>query len=104
MRRSYAASLLLVMIAAPAGAQSRSAAAALPDIDTLALRAHTRFLADDALEGRGTGTRGERVAAAYIASALQRLGLRGAAPDGGFLLPVPLRAARIDPGTSLRES
>ncbi len=101
MRRSFAASLLLVMIAAPAGAQSRSAAAALPDIDTLALRAHTRFLADDALEGRGTGTRGERVAAAYIASALQRLGLRGAAPDGGFLLPVPLRAARIDPGTRL---
>ncbi|HSH44705.1 MAG TPA: hypothetical protein VK966_02555, partial [Longimicrobiales bacterium] len=39
-------------------------------IDTMALRAHTRFLADDALAGRGAGTTGERVAAAYIASRL----------------------------------
>ncbi len=101
MRRLTAAFLLLLTSAGPAQAQSRATPAALPAIDTLALRAHTRFLADDALEGRGTGTRGERVAAVYIASVLQRLGLRGAAADGGYLLPVPVRAARIDPATRL---
>ena len=65
--------------------------------DTLAMRGHTRFLADDLLAGRGTGTHGERLAAAYIASQLERLGLEPLGPD--YLLPVPLRAARINPGT-----
>ena len=73
--------------------------AADPVVDTLVLRAHTRFLADDALEGRGTGTRGERAAAAYIASVLLRLGLHGLGPDGDYLLPIPMRAAEIDPAT-----
>jgi len=33
-------------------------------IDTMALRAHTAFLADDLLRGRGTGTREADIAAA----------------------------------------
>ena len=66
------------------------------EIDTLAIRAHTMVLADDLLEGRGTGTRGERLAALYITSQLERLGLRPVAPDGGWTQPVPLREARID--------
>lgn len=65
------------------------------DIDTLALREHTRFLAHDRLEGRGTGTRGERIAADYIRGRLARLGLHGAA-GGGYLQPVPLREATVD--------
>jgi hypothetical protein len=71
-------------------------AAQLParQIDTLELRAHTRFLADDALKGRGTGTAGERTAALYIESQLVRLGLKP--PPGGFQQPVPLRRAHID--------
>lgn len=72
------------------------------EIDTLALRGHTKFLADDLLEGRGTGTRGERLAALYLRSQLTRLGLSGAATDGGYLQPVPLREATIDhAGTSV---
>ncbi len=98
MRYLFVAATLLAT-AGPAFAQT--AAPALPAIDTLTLRAHTRFLADDALEGRGTGTRGERIAAAYIASELERLGLRGAAADGRFLLPVPVRAAHVQPSTQL---
>jgi Zn-dependent M28 family amino/carboxypeptidase len=78
-----------------------SAGAGAQDIDSLAIRGHTRFLADDLLTGRGTGTAGERLAAAYIISQLERLGLDGLAADGGYLLPVPLKAAIIDPATSL---
>ncbi|HEX2166789.1 MAG TPA: hypothetical protein VHG09_06075, partial [Longimicrobiales bacterium] len=65
-------------------------------IDTMAIRAHTRFLADDALAGRGTGTRGERVAAAYIGSQLLRLALEPLGADTSYMLPFPLRRARID--------
>jgi hypothetical protein len=63
-------------------------------IDTLELRAHTRFLADDALKGRGTGTAGERMAALYIESQLLRLGVK--ALPTGFQQPVPMRRAHID--------
>lgn len=68
-------------------------------IDTLALRAHTRFLADDLLAGRGAGTPGERVAAAYIASELIRLGLEPVGDE--FLHPVPLRRVSLLPETRL---
>ena len=42
------------------------------------------FLADDKLEGRGTGTEGERIAADYIAKRFKSLGLEGKGTDGYF--------------------
>lgn len=66
----------------------------VPPIDTLVLRATTYFLAQDLLEGRGTGTRGEGIAAAFIVSQCRRLGLRAAGAD--YLLPLPLEQARIE--------
>lgn len=64
-------------------------------VDTLALRAHTRFLASDLLEGRGTGTRGEHIAGLYIATQLMRMGAEPAAGNDYFL-PIPLKRAIID--------
>lgn len=62
-------------------------------IDTLAIRAHTRFLASDLLRGRGTGTPEADIAALYIASACRELGLE---PVGGsFRHAVPLEAAAV---------
>jgi hypothetical protein len=91
-------SCALVLDASSAAAQAGAAGsvASAPRIDTLAIRAHTRFLADDQLAGRGTGTAGERLAASYIASQLHRIGLVPFADDTSFLLPIPLREARID--------
>jgi hypothetical protein len=45
-------------------------------IDTLALRAHTAYLASDLLEGRATGSRGGELAALYIEAQCRALGLR----------------------------
>src|SRR4051812_11403157 len=58
--------------------------------DENTLRAHIKFLSDDSLEGRGTGARGGEIAAKYIASQLERLGLKGAGKDGSFFQPVSL--------------
>jgi Zn-dependent M28 family amino/carboxypeptidase len=55
-----------------------------------ALRAHIRFLADDLLEGRGPGSRGDELAQRYIAAQFQSLGLKPAAPGGGWFQKVPL--------------
>ncbi|HKH47383.1 MAG TPA: M28 family metallopeptidase [Thermoanaerobaculia bacterium] len=56
-----------------------------------AIRAHMRFLADDLLEGRGTGSRGYELAAKYVAARFEALGLAPAGTEGGYFQPVPLR-------------
>jgi hypothetical protein len=55
-----------------------------------AIRAHMAFLADDALEGRATATRGYAVAARYVATRFEALGLAPAGGSGAFLHPVAL--------------
>jgi hypothetical protein len=90
---------LLLAVHAPAPAQPPAQAAAA--VDTLEIRAHTRFLADDLLRGRAAGSDGEWLAAAYIESQLIRLGLAPVGAAGSFMLPVPLHAATVAPGTRL---
>jgi hypothetical protein len=61
-----------------------------------------RFLASDLLEGREAGTRGYDLAAAYVASQFQLLGLRPAGLDGSYFQRVPLQAHRlVSPSTRL---
>jgi hypothetical protein len=59
------------------------------------IRAHTTFLADDLLEGRGAGTRGHALAMAYVSAQFARLGLESAGLDG-YLQPLSLRESRHD--------
>jgi Zn-dependent M28 family amino/carboxypeptidase len=54
------------------------------------IRAHTKFLASDLLEGRGPATRGDALAEAYIQAQLQAMGLEPGAPGGGWIQKVPL--------------
>ncbi len=85
----------LAAFALPAAAQAPRPAP-LPSIDSMAIRAHTYLLAHDLLEGRGTGRRGADIAALYLATEAERLGLRGAGPDGSFYQTVPVVEATID--------
>lgn len=48
------------------------------------------FLASDALNGRGSGTRDEWIAAEYLASQLQRAGLEPMGDNGGFVQQVEI--------------
>ncbi len=59
------------------------------------IRAHMRFLADDLLEGRGTGARGHRLAALYVATQFEGLGLEPAGEGGTYLQS--MRLARTLP-------
>ncbi len=60
------------------------------------VRADMNFLADDELHGRGSATRDEHIAALFVASQLQSLGLEPGGDNGTFLqksaLPDPLPA------------
>jgi len=55
------------------------------------------FLADDRLEGRGTGTRGHEIAALYVATHFQAYGLKPAGDSGSYFQRVPLREITVVP-------
>jgi hypothetical protein len=49
------------------------------------IRGDLEFLASDALQGRGSGTHDELLAAVYLASELRRIGIEPAGDNGGYL-------------------
>jgi len=69
---------------------------AMSSIRPEAIRADMRFLSDDALEGRGTGSRGYDIAAKFMATQFESLGLQPAGDNGSYFQNVPLRSAKID--------
>jgi Zn-dependent M28 family amino/carboxypeptidase len=76
------------------------AAAAMGSIDPERIRAHVKFLSDDLLEGRGTGTRGGDIAANYIAAQFALYGLKPAGDDGTYLQKVEFTGVLTQPGSS----
>jgi hypothetical protein len=60
---------------------------------------HVRFLADDRLEGRNTGSEGHRKAAAYVASQFERSGLKPLGSEGYFQT-MELQSKEIDESRS----
>ncbi|MFQ5777706.1 MAG: M28 family metallopeptidase [Terriglobia bacterium] len=66
------------------------------------LRAHTEFLADDLLEGRGPGTRGGELAANYIAAQFRRLGLLPGGDNGSYFQNVPMVGSKLESPAPLR--
>lgn len=84
------ASLLLILFAVTLGLAETVA--------TRRIQAHLTFLADDLLEGRGTGTRGHALAMHYVAAQFARCGIAPGA-DGRYLQPI-----RLLESTSNREA
>ena len=94
--------LLFILLFLPAAAASIVAQqqlvtpdvrAAMERLSTDSLLRHAHVLAHDSLGGRGTGTAGERAAAAYIASELARTGIRPAGDDSTWFQQFPLHAS-----------
>jgi Zn-dependent M28 family amino/carboxypeptidase len=81
--------------------EATDADSASSQIEEGKLRAHVKYLADDLLEGRGPGSRGGMLAAKYIASQFEALGLEPAAADRSFFQQVQMIGTRTDPSTKL---
>jgi Zn-dependent M28 family amino/carboxypeptidase len=103
MFRSLLLSVLTLAALAPAQAFSQTvrggnsiqrpssgAFAAMESINAEHIRAHTRFLSHDLLEGRGTGQRGGDIAAEYIATQFALYGLLPAGDNGTYMQQVPM--------------
>jgi Zn-dependent M28 family amino/carboxypeptidase len=89
------AALCGVVATVSAFAQGATAPALSPAIEQAAktfvtrnaLEASIRFLASDALEGRGPATRGDQLARLYLATELEGLGYQPAFPNGQWQQP-----------------
>ena len=92
MRRAtpfLALTLVAIPMAVVAGTQH--------SFDPAAVRAHVTFLADDALDGRGSGSKGYGIAANYVATQFMAI---GAVPVGdpakaSYFQQVPLRESKL---------
>jgi hypothetical protein len=65
------------------------------------LRPHLRFLSSDELEGRETTKRGQKVAARYLASQFERMGLQPAGDSGTYFQRFFLYQSRIGEGSEI---
>src|SRR6476646_365741 len=91
---NLAASLAAFGLAAGLAAQTSPTERIAAQLTANDLKADVSFLASDALEGRGTPSRGQEVAAEFIAAQFRRAGLEPAGDDGyfqtaPFLQPTP---------------
>jgi Peptidase family M28/PA domain len=97
--KSFLCAALTVALAfpvVPARAAGDEADAAMQSIRPEAIRGDMRFLSDDSLEGRGTGTRGHEIAAKFMAAEFEAMGLAPAGEGGTYFQTVPFRSARVD--------
>jgi Zn-dependent M28 family amino/carboxypeptidase len=81
-----------------------AAVCAAQDWDALgkAWWAHIEYLADDKLEGRGTGSEGFAKAAAYVTDQFQKAGLQPAG-EHGYVQPVAFNVLQLDEAESSLE-
>ncbi|HZV84531.1 MAG TPA: M28 family peptidase [Brevundimonas sp.] len=98
MKRLVVSSLALALslslgVGGPAAAQS--AASVVDPAAEARIRADVAFLADDAVEGRGTGQRGYELAALYVRTRMEAMGMVPGGPGGSWLQPVAVTTTRI---------
>lgn len=106
--RSSNVALALLVLSAPMVHAGGEAAATITEGE---LREHVRYLASDELEGRDTGSAGERLAGEYLAQAFARYGLEPVGEDGSYFLPFEVAgeaqltkaSVRMDHGGFYRE-
>jgi hypothetical protein len=64
-------------------------------ITEASIRGHMEFLASDALNGRGSGTRDEWIAATYIASQFRQWGLEPMGDAGGYVQQIDIERPAV---------
>ena len=99
---AYAAGIILLLVACskgPVHTTPEQAVAALDLITIEALKEQVAWLADDAREGRDSGTQVYDDSAAYVAEQLEAIGVEPGGVDGWYQ-PVTLRTYKVDTETT----
>src|ERR1700744_4149117 len=93
---AIAAVLIFAPLPASGSPDDPAADQAMATISPDAIRADMRFLSDDLLEGRGTATRGHELAAKYMATRFEGMGLQPAGDNNTYYQSVPVRSLRAN--------
>jgi Zn-dependent M28 family amino/carboxypeptidase len=97
---ALAAVLLLASCSQPApqpdAAPQATGGPALDEITTRVITAHVKMLASDSFEGRAPSTRGGTLAAEYIATQLELLGVEPAGENGTYFQQVPIVESNVN--------
>jgi hypothetical protein len=91
----------IVTVLAALGPGSEPSAPCNESIRQQDLKADLYFLGGDAFQGRLTGTAGNNLAAEFIASRFERLGLKRIGSDGSYFQPFLLSTATLGPSNKL---
>ncbi len=89
----------LTLATTPAAPPQTPTPPGAPRVREASLRAHLAFLADDLLEGRGTGQRGGALTVRYLETELRVLGLAPAVGDG-YLQRAEVTGVKLAPAAS----
>lgn len=98
MQRLLCAAAAALALTGASAVHAQTTAPYEPVFTPEAYKAHVEFLADDLLEGRGTGQRGHEIAALYVAKQLQGLGLKPAGVDGTWYQPIKFQERSFGAG------
>jgi hypothetical protein len=93
--------LPLAVVLAVGCSRSTPGAASDSPITAAELRHRVEIIADDSMQGRLPGSRGNVETTDYIASEFRRLGLKPAGDSGGYFQYVPLVSSRLDTTVTL---
>ena len=85
--------LVTAVLVVPVGVETAPKSASR--ITEASVRSHMEFLASDALNGRGSGTRDEWIAATYIGSQMRRWGIEPLGDDGGYVQDVRIERSEV---------
>ena len=91
-----------VAATSPDGKQQPAPTGVASKVCARCIRAHEEFLASDAMQGRGSGTRDELVAATYVAAELRQYGIEPAGDNGSYIQRVPIIQRKITSPPQLR--
>lgn len=91
MRRAvHVCVVLLVLLAGCANHAAPRTSATTSGVSEAAVRAHLEFLASDVLNGRGSGTRDEQIAAEYVGAQFRRFGFKPGGAGGSYVQTVEM--------------
>src|SRR5688572_19585510 len=96
VKECFLAAILIALSTSCAMRSGPSGPSGLSDpINEVSVRAHMEFLASDAMNGRGSGTRDEWIAVTYVAAHLRRLGLEPLGDDGGYVQTIAIERPEL---------
>jgi hypothetical protein len=101
IRRATLALAIVVVLPDASGFSRLLSQSAAQSSTTSAVRQHIETLASDKLDGRMTGSNGERLAAEYIVSQLEKIGAKPLPGLDGYRMPFEFTAGGRDGGSTV---